>query len=192
MAHPNTEELLDYVDGRLAGAVLERVRGHLEAGCAACAEEVGFWRRLRGVLAPEPLPAPSEAALRRAVALAAELPRPAGFVETLRAALTLDTRLQHAAAVRDAGPQPFRLVFTAGETAVDLLCEPAEAGWSISGRVLRPPGPIREVHLGEAVLAPDPEGEFEHPACPPGSLEVVVVGMDYRIALPAVRLESPP
>ena len=133
--------LVDLVEGRLQPEERAATESHVGA-CRRCAEQVARLERTLGLMRADA----GEDAPRDVVSYAVSLfgsrrraaaPTPS-LVGRIVASLTFDSR--HAApafGVRSGQPSSSRqLVFTAGDTDIDLRIAESAEGWTLSGQVL--------------------------------------------------------
>lgn len=131
MRHFKEEEWLDFArkTGSIAGR--QRLEQHLADGCASCAPQAHFWRKLREVAGRELYPSPAEGTLGKARAAFSEW-RPKCSVKPRRLALIFDSYMQPAlagAGVRGGAPgwrSPRQLLYATKDFQVDLRLEPLE------------------------------------------------------------------
>jgi len=140
MQHINTEDLVDYMDGRVSGDGRHAVENHLSKcnDCVELKEELGqLVLRLQEDTTFEP---PAEL-VEWGVSLFQPLLQPStgGTLRKLIAALVFDTFDQPLqAGVRRVGAPPRQLLFRAGDVDVDVKIESMEANDRITliGQVL--------------------------------------------------------
>jgi len=201
-SHPVTfARLADLVEGRLTAAERGEVQAHVGA-CARCSarlarlEEVtGLMRADASVDAPRDVLASAVSlfAARRGAAV-----RSPSVVGRLLATLTFDSaRVAPAFGVRSgsAAAGARQLIYSAGESDIDLRLARAAEGWTVSGQVLgecaggsveiegagddpaRAEAPLNE--LCEFSLPPIPEGSYNLLLRLPGA-EVQIPQLDLR------------
>jgi hypothetical protein len=206
--HIADEILLEYAEGRLAAAAAARVTEHLDTACAPCRSGLAGWRRVLAALAADRASAPPAALVQSAFALFERRePAPTTW-QRLAATLSFDSRLQPApAGARDAGRSSFQLAFTAGGLVVDLLCEPAQGSWRITGQALATPPPelgwrVSAVPVGYAPPVPpspmagapvetetDSLGEFGLAGLRPGRYQITLRERQREFVLPEIELQ---
>jgi hypothetical protein len=193
--HIGPEVLLDFAEGRLEQSAAERVRRHLDGGCAECAAELESTRRILRAIEADRAPSPPDSVLRQAFALIHSIQPEPGLLERLVAALSFDSRRQHVlAGVRDATAAPFRLEFTAPGVTAELLCEYEDGSWGLVGQVR---AAVDEA-LGWAVRARSGEaeqetvtnarGEFVFRGLPSGKVTLVARQAAREVVLPEFEL----
>src|SRR5947199_5735195 len=118
MQCPGFAQLLDYLDGRLAGEEAQVVAAHLDGGCKRCAENREWLARLRAIAASDDRIEPPLWVLKRALRLFdSRTARPRGLddVGRLVAALIFDSLTPSAVyGVRLAQSGNRQLVYRAG------------------------------------------------------------------------------
>src|SRR5262245_59438655 len=89
MLHLNSERLVDYAEGRLAGQALQFAKGHLEE-CSPCTEELRKWSELFDLLHPSELQDPPVFAIRNCLAIY-NIPKPMSRLREVVARLVFDS-----------------------------------------------------------------------------------------------------
>jgi anti-sigma factor RsiW len=193
--HLRTEELLDYVDGRTDAATTERVRGHLAGGCAACARELQFWTRTLLAVCSDRAAQPPEWVRQRAFNLVLRQSPQRSLWERVLGALVSDSRQQAGlAGARDAGAAQFKLLFSAANRQIDLLCERGPGGWQVNGQVLAEEAPLHGWRVSatsdghQEETRTDSLGEFTLRGLPSGSYEICLTELERELVLPNVQL----
>jgi hypothetical protein len=203
MPCPPHEELIAYAAGDLAPTERDRLAGHLDGGCAACAREIEAVAELRRIAA-DALVDPPAAVLARARRIPeASRARSLGALAGKVAALVFDT-------VRDPLPLGARasavharqMLFRALDYDIDVRVAPAGADRvRVSGQIL--PGPERpldavagiEIALSaedapSAVAETNELGEFDFGPRDEGDYTLAVEAREERLlvaSLPARR-----
>lgn len=141
MTHLQTEELYDYLEGKLGESDRVRVVAHLETGCSRCQAALSEADRLLRALAL-PLAEPSRRAMVQAAALFDRPESPGAvqqWVERWMAVLVSDSRLQPALTARGGAGDEFRVVYhvpeAGSERNIDLLGTREVSGWSLWGQL---------------------------------------------------------
>jgi hypothetical protein len=140
MQHINTEDLVDYMDGRVSGEGKLAVENHLSK-CSDCVELKEELRMLVLRLQEDTTFEPPAELVQWGVSLFQPLLQPStgGKLRKLIAALVFDTFDQPLlAGVRRVGAPPRQLLFRAGDVDVDVKIESMEANDRITlvGQVL--------------------------------------------------------
>jgi hypothetical protein len=140
MQHINTEDLVDYMDGRVSGEGKLSVENHLSK-CGDCAELKEELRVLVLRLQEDTTFEPPAELVKWGVSLFQPLLQPStgGKLRKLIASLVFDTFDQPLlAGVRRVGAPPRQLLFRAGDVDVDVKIESMEANDRITlvGQVL--------------------------------------------------------
>jgi hypothetical protein len=140
MQHINTEDLVDYMDGRVSGEGKLAVENHLSK-CGDCAELKEELRVLVLRLQEDTTFEPPAELVKWGVSLFQPLLQPStgGKLRKLIASLVFDTFDQPLlAGVRRVGAPPRQLLFRAGDVDVDVKIESMEANDRITlvGQVL--------------------------------------------------------
>jgi len=140
MQHINTEDLVDYMDGRVSGEGKLAVENHLSK-CSDCVELKEELRLLVLRLQEDTTFEPPAELVQWGVSLFQPLLQPStgGKLRKLIAALVFDTFDQPLlAGVRRVGAPPRQLLFRAGDVDVDVKIESMEANDRITlvGQVL--------------------------------------------------------
>ncbi len=189
--HVTAEEMLELAERRAGAELVHRAAAHLETGCAVCAGQLRFWTRTLDGLKPDALAEPPEAVVRRAVALFPVTPRAESWI-VVAARLLFDSRTAPAlAGARDAAGTAFQLLFEAGESEIDLLCEPSGLSWRITGHVVGQGGEAGTVRLEgpvERETALDAAGEFRLDELPAGTYRLALRSGGRELAVPEIRL----
>ena len=128
-------------------------------------------------------------------------PRLAAAAQRLTAVLVFDSRMQQSlGGARDAASGSVQYVFQAGGASIDLLCDPEDRAWWITGQavvldsvppgaiagwkvITRPPAAVQAVETDEL-------GMFVLPAVPPGDYELLLSDGQHEIVLPNVELAA--
>ena len=140
MQHINTEDLVDYMDGRVSDEEKASVENHLSK-CSDCADIKEELRLLVLRLQEDTMFEPPAELVQWGVSLFQPLLQPSngGKLRKLIAALVFDTFDQPLlAGVRRVGAPPRQLLFRAGDVDVDVKIESMEANDRITlvGQVL--------------------------------------------------------
>jgi hypothetical protein len=196
--HIADEVLLDYLEDRLDAAGAAQVRDHLDSGCAQCAGELDSWKSTLTALAADCEPGPPEALRQWAFALFGRVGPKPSVLERIVAKLRFDSRLQPVlAGARNVGGPAFQLLYAAGDTDVDLLCEPDDGSWQITGQASadQPPELGWRVsaasQLGEFRTDTNDRGEFRLQGLAPGSYDVALRETRREIVMPEIELPEP-
>lgn len=203
MEHFPDSQWVDFARG-VAGARPRAMDEHLRDGCAECLDAYALWRRLVTFAEQEHGLEPPESAVRVAKSyLSGQVERESdrredGWISTLVATLTFDSRLQPLLAGTRAGsPAASHLLYTAGTFAVDLHVERRGGGnrVAMAGQIAdgaRPDRPLRDVQVaisdGRNELAAVRANEFGEFQCEfamqPALTLVLSVSARERIAVP--------
>ncbi len=123
--HFAAEEWVDFVNGQLSTERMQTMQQHLDAHCGTCSKVVELWQHVRQAAQRESRYEAPESAVRHvrnAFAMAQPLEGKRRF-EIPR--LVFDSLWQPAAVgVRSAASTPRRLVYRAGEVAIEMQIEP--------------------------------------------------------------------
>lgn len=147
MRCPSFENLLNYLDGKLADADAARVAAHLngdDGDCPRCAAERQWYTEVRRIAATDETVEPPAWVMKRALRIF-ETQRPhlleqvVGRVKDGFAALVFDSLARPAVAgVRATETANRQLLYRAGDYSLDLQIAPAAAsGVELLGQVLR-------------------------------------------------------
>jgi hypothetical protein len=195
--HAAGELLLDFAEERLEEPRAARVRAHLDAGCSQCAKELSFWRRSLAGLEAGGWPEVPDAVVQRAFDLFEELMPPPTTWARIVASLVFDSRLQPSlAGARGSAGGSFQLLFRTAGADVDLLCEPEQDGWQISGQALTaaPPQIRWRVRASsdsqEAETEANPLGEFRLRGLAPGVYQLALRDVGREIIVPDIHLQT--
>ncbi len=197
------EELLAYLEGSADASIEQRVRAHLESGCARCAADLAWLAHvgplLREAVAMERASESRhlELAMNRARTLYDErYPRPAG--RSVLARLIFDSRMMQAPAFARGGPgDTCQLLFSTDRHNVELWEERQDAKhWYVIGQVLPVDGgmaiPPREVSIlpeaGDPIAAEAHFDEFHAPRLPEGRYRFRIRMEDGEIVIQDVQL----
>jgi hypothetical protein len=128
------------------------VREHL-AGCDECRRELANLTTLAGDFSLAQRSAPTAAALERYTSLYNEVQKKpsalSAFVQTLRAALSWDSRQQLALqGVRSGAVAAYRQLYTSSSAEIELLIEPAQQRYAIHGEIMG----TDDANLGNALV----------------------------------------
>ena len=198
------DELLDYVEDRIASARRAEVEAHLEQGCRSCQRDLTWLRSVAACMRSDDSREPPTWVKRRAVNLFKQYgprPRPT-LLERIAAALVFDNGLQpQLAGVRGATAAPSRqMLFTAGDIDVDVRTEPTEEQDKVTliGQVLpQSAGAVSlggvEVHLLHArrdlfSKMTDELGEFTIGRLPHGRYRLLIRLPDKEIEIPGIEI----
>lgn len=208
------EMLIDYFEGHADAVAKQRIRDHLETGCAACRSQLEwigtFLPALHRAVSEEMPPVPA-ASLEYAYNLAREMPLPAspaasplpapeswGELLVRTARLVFDSRQpQFALGARTAANSEGQLVYSTDEYDIDLWQEQDGSDrWHLMGQVfpklggaaLSPDKVLFSSVAGPTLAAQIEAGEFTLNQAPAGAYEVHVHLPDQQIILPEVRI----
>jgi hypothetical protein len=120
-------------------------------------------------------------------------------VERLTAVLVYDSRMQRSLhGMRDAASGSIQYVFQAGGASIDLVCDPEDRDWWITGQAVvldsTLPGAIAGWKVAASAPATLPSAEtddlgmFVLPSVPPGEYEILLTDGQHEIALPKVQV----
>lgn len=142
MKCPGFEQLLDYLDGRLADQQAQVVAAHLNGGCKRCADNREWVERIRAIAASDDRIEPPLWVLKRAIRLFDNQTARPGALDhfgRLIAALIFDSLTPAAVSgVRLAQSDSRQLVYRAGRYSVDLQIASANPSTAeLIGQVLR-------------------------------------------------------
>lgn len=201
--HPVTDEvLLAFATGELSGDQRESVADHV-TGCQACMNTVAMFRSVRDVVIADAAIAVSPTTLTRIKNLMPATPATpsigqaiTGVIRRIMADLVVDGRHPLAAAGLRGGGDGYNLVYSVGETDIDLRCEPADVErdrWSITGQVSLSGEPREAViafipisHDGEPALTDLDEFGMFALSVNAGTYNLIVRRAEEEIILPAV------
>jgi len=198
--HLTFERLADLAEGRLTAAETTSARAHLE-GCAACAGQAAELERLTGLMrADTSEDAPRDLIFNavqmfRARPFEAETP---GLLRRLVASLSFDSGARNPAFGLRSGATAAasrQLLFSAGDTDVDLRLAPSGEGWSVSGQVLGvcAAGRVELFAGGEAPAASADLNdlcEFTLPTVAAGTYTLRLTLGDAEIEVPGLSLQD--
>jgi hypothetical protein len=140
MKCPAFKDLLDYCDGTINTPVAQFVAAHLASGCQQCAQDVGWYERVRGIAASDDSEDPPAWVFRRALRLFenSTQARPVHFGRLL-AALAFDSFARPAlSGVRLVETSNRQLLYRAGAYTVDLQLDFSSAtAVNLTGQILR-------------------------------------------------------
>ena len=142
MKCPEFEQLLDYLDGRLADQSAQSVAVHLDEGCKPCAANRQWFERVRAIAASDDSLEPPLWVLQRALRLfdnQMARPRTLDRLGRLVATLIFDSLTPSTVAgVRLAQSSNRQLVYRADDYSIDLQIAAANpAAADLMGQVLR-------------------------------------------------------
>ncbi len=128
------------------------VTEHL-AGCDECRRELANLNALAGDFALAQRSAPNAATLERYTSLYSEVQKKpsalSAFLQTLRAALSWDSRQQMALqGVRSGAVAAYRQLYTSSSAEIELLIEPAQQRYAIHGEIMG----TDDANLGHALV----------------------------------------
>jgi hypothetical protein len=199
MKCPGFEQLIDYLDGRLAPTEARRVAAHLASDCKACSETRAWYESVRRIAASDETMAPPAWVFKQAVRIfdTARRPRRGERIGEAIARLVFDslTRPQ-LAGIRSTETASRQLLYRAGDYSIDVQIAPAagERG-ELVGQVLREGeatfesvANLRlEVASGDQPLystVTDARGEFKISNIDYGSYDLRIELADGRITIP--------
>jgi hypothetical protein len=141
MKCPRFEQLLDYLEGRLADQPAQVVAAHLDGGCKRCADNREWLARVRAIAASDDRIEPPLWVLKRAARLfdkQTARPHALDRFGRLVAALVFDSLTPSAVSgVRQARTDSRQLVYRAGRYSVDLQIDSAHPSTAeLIGQVL--------------------------------------------------------
>jgi hypothetical protein len=142
MKCPGFNQLIDFLDDRLAGDRAASVAAHLESGCQQCAADRAWYLRVGAIAAADQSTEPPAWVVKRAVRLFEQKGERRGVVARLGeaiASLVFDSMARPVAVgVRSAQPSNRQLLYRAGDYSIDLLVNASgEAEAELMGQVLR-------------------------------------------------------
>ena len=122
MKCPAFEELLDYCDGHINKADAQSVASHLSSGCPQCAQDIGWYKRVRDIAASDALEDPPAWVFMRALRLFENRAQtPTAHFGRLLAALAFDSFARPTlSGVRLVETSNRQLLYRAGAFAIDL------------------------------------------------------------------------
>ena len=196
--HTPTEELVDFVEGRLPAPMRGQVEAHL-AACESCQRQAGALRHLIAVMHADtsedaPVHVVNRAVrLYRTQRLAATPVRPKRH---LLAILRLDSARQtFAPALRAAAAAGTReLLFDIhDDNELEVRIEPAEGGWRIAGQILGTCSGgqvVVEGAAGEATTELNALCEFSLPPQPGPIYKLVLQLEDVEVDVPILEFRG--
>ena len=139
---PAFEELLDYLDSRLADAAAETVSAHLATGCARCNSDRAWYEEVRRIAASDDSLEPPAWILKRAVKIFDARGSRSGAVRrvTRRVASLMFDSLQRPslAGARSGGVDGRQLLYKAEDYSIDLqVASLDQSRVSLTGQILR-------------------------------------------------------
>jgi hypothetical protein len=141
MKCPGFEQVIDYLDGKLATADAGRVAAHLAGDCAACVETRTWYERVREVAASDDTVAPPAWVFKRAARIfdTARRPRLTERIGEAVARLIFDSFARpQLAGIRSTDTANRQLLYRAENYSIDLQIAPTdEARGELIGQVLR-------------------------------------------------------
>ena len=141
MKCPGFEQVIDYLDGKLAPAAAARVAAHLASDCAACADTRAWYEGVRRVAASDDTVLPPAWVFKQAVRIfdTARRPRISERLGAIVARLVFDSFARpQLAGIRSTETANRQLLYRAGDFSIDLQVVPsAEARGELIGQVLR-------------------------------------------------------
>ncbi|HEU4386606.1 MAG TPA: hypothetical protein VFV34_02330 [Blastocatellia bacterium] len=142
MKCPGFNQLIDYLDGRLAGDRAGSVAAHLDSGCAHCSADREWYLRVAAITAGDQSIVPPAWVTKRAIRLFGQKGERRGLVSKLGeaiASLMFDSLARPVAVgVRSAQPLNRQLLYKAGDYSIDLLINlSGESEAELMGQVLR-------------------------------------------------------
>jgi hypothetical protein len=194
--HLDTATVLDYLEGRLAGAARARVEEHLGSPCGACRERLRAVEWLVGTMredrAPEVPEALSQVA-RHAYRPPLEAERPPSLLEQAVRLVFDSLSAPLPALARRAVGEARRLRFAIGDHALELEFEQEEAGLhTLRGRLHAPECALHEIVLESGserrTAWPGDAGDFAFERVPAGAVTIEVTGPAGRYRIPAIEL----
>ena len=201
----NLEQLLDFIDGRLASADKAAIETHLASPCAFCASRLSWANDVIALMRTDRLVNPPVAVIQRARNLRLKNAVPAGFsLRSLFATLVFDSRTQPIAAGArgQAGTVRRRMYEVGGSAVLDIQEEPLDSGFAVvEGQLhikrarageaagaqvaLRPSGTAQSSRLEASTNA---LGEFTFIQVPVGQYSLSVTTRDLEIVVPHLDL----
>ena len=138
---PGFEQLIDYLDGRLAAATAETVAAHLAAGCSECAASRAWYENTGQLARTDESVEPPQWVVNRAIKIfdgtrgRSALAKRLG---TIIATLVYDSFARPAvAAARSTEANDHQLLYRADDYKIDLLMASSDQGTDMRGQVLR-------------------------------------------------------
>ncbi|HEV2704501.1 MAG TPA: hypothetical protein VGV59_01175 [Pyrinomonadaceae bacterium] len=201
--HISFERLAEMAEGRFTAAAGQPETAHL-ADCRRCADELArLERTIQLMRADTSTDAPRDVLSQTVQMFRARFPRreAASLVKRVMAALTFDSaQLAPAFGVRSGAQtaEARQLLFSAGETDVDLRLASGDSGWTISGQILGEcEGGRVEIESVAGGAAAGGEGaradlnelcEFTLPPVPSGSYKLRLHINDMEVEVPELQL----
>lgn len=139
---PAFEDLVDYLDGRLASAAAETVSAHLATGCARCNSDRAWYEEVRSITASDDSVEPPPWILKRAIRAFDTRGSGPGAVRRatqLVASLLFDSLQRPSpAGARSGGVDGRQLLYKAEDYSIDLqLASLDQSRASLTGQILR-------------------------------------------------------
>lgn len=136
---PTFEQLVDFLDGRLAPAPGAAVERHVALGCNQCGGNVAWYGRVKRVAASDDSVEPPPWVLKRALRIFDSQPSAAGFASRVIASLVFDSlRRPTLAMSRSIGVEDRQLMYEAEPYSIDLqVASLDQARANVTGQILR-------------------------------------------------------
>jgi hypothetical protein len=205
MTCPGFEELVDYVDGRLASESLETVRSHLGTGCGPCDVDRNWYEQVKLVAATDDTIEPPPWVLKRSLRIFdATRARTSFAVLTSRliASLVFDSlRRPTLAGARSSAVDGRQMLYQAEPYSIDLqVAVLDESRAELTGQILREGELMFEsvsglrldlIHDGETVLSTvtNDRGEFRVTTVDVGNYDLRVDASDASITIVGLPIE---
>jgi hypothetical protein len=196
--HLPFEKLADLAEGRVPPEERVEALAHA-AACPRCDAKLTELRRVVGLMrADESMDAPQEllaSAVNMFRARRAAAPTKPSLVERIVAALSFDSlQMRPAYGVRSGQPAARQLLYSAGESDIDLRVAPSGDDWVVSGQVLGADCAGGEVELkgasGAARVTLNEQCEFRFPPRPSGTYSLRLRLGNTEVEVPELELKA--
>ena len=196
--HLPFEKLADMAEGRLLADERMKAEAHAN-GCPRCAAKLTELEKVFSLVrTDESVDAPPEIMTRavnlfrpRAVAASSS----PSLVERIVAALSFDSlQMRPAYGVRSGQAAARQLLYSAGESDIDLRVAPSGEDWVVSGQVLGADCAGGEIELkgatGETRARLNEQCEFRLPPVPAGTYSLRLRLTDMEVEVPELELRA--
>jgi hypothetical protein len=193
---PTFEQLVDFLDGRLALAPAAAVERHVALGCIQCGGDVAWYGRVKLVAASDDSVEPPPWVLKRALRVFDSQPSAASLASRVIASLVFDSlRRPTLAMSRSIGVEDRQLMYEAEPYSIDLKVASVDrARADVTGQILRRGELMFEsvagltlnlVREGSSVLSTvtNDRGEFRVGAIEGGSYDLKIEAGDLSITI---------
>jgi hypothetical protein len=193
---PTFEQLVDFLDGRLALAPAAAVERHVALGCIQCDGDVAWYGRVKLVAASDDSVEPPPWVLKRALRVFDSQPSAASLASRVIASLVFDSlRRPTLAMSRSIGVEDRQLMYEAEPYSIDLKVASVDrARADVTGQILRRGELMFEsvagltlnlVREGISVLSTvtNDRGEFRVGAIEGGSYDLKIEAGDLSITI---------